>query len=174
MRYLNKIIFIQSAHINYTEIRLDGNVHFIGDQGVGKSTVLRAVLFFYNADTQKLGISTASNKDQFQEYYFKHTNSHIIYEVVSNEAKFLVWLYKEHGRLCYRFIESPYEQSFFMTEATKGYQSLTPDNVIKRIRSESYCYLNTICTIIFLKQLVIFFSMLNYNQVPSKQLLLIP
>lgn len=139
MRYLNKIIFIQSAHINYTEIRLDGNVHFIGDQGVGKSTVLRAVLFFYNADTQKLGISTASNKDQFQEYYFKHTNSHIIYEVVSNEAKFLVWLYKEHGRLCYRFIESPYEQSFFMTEATKGYQSLTPDNVIKRIRSESYC-----------------------------------
>ena len=48
MRYLNKIVFINSAHIPYAEIKLDGNVHFIGTQGVGKSTLLRAILFFYN------------------------------------------------------------------------------------------------------------------------------
>ena len=57
MRNLNRIIFINSANIPYADdIYLDGNVHFIGTQGVGKSTVLRAILFFYNADTQKLGI----------------------------------------------------------------------------------------------------------------------
>lgn len=50
MRYLNKVIFLNSAHIPYAEIRVDGNVHFIGTQGVGKSTLLRAILFFYNAD----------------------------------------------------------------------------------------------------------------------------
>ena len=50
MRYLNKIVFLNSAHIPYSEIQLDGNVHFIGTQGVGKSTLLRAILFFYNAD----------------------------------------------------------------------------------------------------------------------------
>ena len=44
MRYLNKIVFINSAHIPYAEIKLDGNVHFIGTQGVGKSTLLRAIL----------------------------------------------------------------------------------------------------------------------------------
>ena len=38
MRYLNKIVFLNSAHIPYSEIQLDGNVHFIGTQGVGKST----------------------------------------------------------------------------------------------------------------------------------------
>lgn len=32
---------------------VDGNVHFAGTQGVGKSTVLRALLFFYNADIYK-------------------------------------------------------------------------------------------------------------------------
>ena len=56
MRYLNKIIFLNSAHIPYAEVKLDGNVHFIGTQGVGKSTLLRALFFFYNADKLKLGI----------------------------------------------------------------------------------------------------------------------
>lgn len=46
MRYLNKIIFTNSAQIKYTEINLDGNIHLIGTQGVGKSTLLRAILFF--------------------------------------------------------------------------------------------------------------------------------
>ena len=58
MRNLSRIIFINSANIPYSDdIYLDGNVHFIGTQGVGKSTLLRAILFFYNADTQRLGIS---------------------------------------------------------------------------------------------------------------------
>ena len=56
MRYLNRVVFIQSAHVPYAEISLDGNVHFIGTQGVGKTTLLRAILFFYNADKLKLGI----------------------------------------------------------------------------------------------------------------------
>lgn len=47
MRNLNRIIFINSANIPYADdIYLDGNVHFIGTQGVGKSTVLRSILFF--------------------------------------------------------------------------------------------------------------------------------
>ena len=32
MRYLNRIIFINSAAIRYSEIQLDGNIHFIGTQ----------------------------------------------------------------------------------------------------------------------------------------------
>ena len=56
MKYLNKIVFINSANITYSEVAVDGNVHFTGTQGVGKSTVLRALLFFYNADKHKLGI----------------------------------------------------------------------------------------------------------------------
>ncbi len=54
--------------IKYSEINLDGNVHFIGTQGVGKSALLRAILFFYNADKLKLGIPR--EKKTFDEYYF--------------------------------------------------------------------------------------------------------
>lgn len=35
MRNLSKIIFINSAHIRYAEVAMDGNVHFTGTQGVG-------------------------------------------------------------------------------------------------------------------------------------------
>ena len=74
MRYLNKIVFINSAHIRYAEIQLDGNVHFIGTQGVGKSTLLRALLFFYNADKIHLGIK--AEQATFDEFYFEGTVWH--------------------------------------------------------------------------------------------------
>ena len=40
MKYLNKIIFINSANIPYAEISVDGNVHFTGTQGVGNSYLI--------------------------------------------------------------------------------------------------------------------------------------
>lgn len=114
MRYLNKIVFINSAAIRYAEISLDGNVHFIGTQGVGKSTVLRAILFFYNADTQKLGIS--KEKKLFAEYYFPYANSYIIYEVVRETGPFCVLLSKSQGRVFYRFIDSGFNREHYVSE----------------------------------------------------------
>ena len=84
MRYLNKVIFLNSAHIPYAEIRVDGNVHFIGTQGVGKSTLLRAILFFYNADKLHLGIP--KEKQNFDAFYLPYANSYIVYEVVRENS----------------------------------------------------------------------------------------
>ena len=84
MRFLNKVIFINSATIPYSEVTLDGNVHFIGTQGVGKSTLLRAILFFYNADTLRLGIP--KEKKSFSEYYFPYQNSYLIYEISQDDV----------------------------------------------------------------------------------------
>ncbi|MDE6026874.1 MAG: ATP-binding protein, partial [Muribaculaceae bacterium] len=75
MRRLSKIIFIHSANIPYAEVRVDGNVHFTGTQGVGKSTLLRAILFFYNADPSRLGIRVQGQK-KFDQFYLPHNNSY--------------------------------------------------------------------------------------------------
>ena len=123
-RYLNKVIFINSAAIRYAEVQLDGNIHLIGTQGVGKSTILRSVLFFYNADTQKLGISP--EKKSYQEYYYPYADSLIIYEVARDDNWFTVLTYKTMSRICFRFIASPYDPELFIDDEGVPY---TPDKI---------------------------------------------
>jgi len=118
MRYLNKIVFINSASVKYAEIGLDGNVHLIGTQGVGKSTLLRAILFFYNANKSKLGISR--EKKRFDDYYFEYQNSYIIYEVVKDNIPFCVLSYKVNGKVAFRFLDSGYNREFFIDENGKA------------------------------------------------------
>ena len=105
MKCLNKIIFINSANIPYAEISVDGNVHFTGTQGVGKSTVLRALLFFYNADKQRLGIQ--QGQKPFDEFYFRQSNSYILYEVMRDNGAYTILVSRYQGRASWRFIDAP-------------------------------------------------------------------
>ena len=116
MRYLNKIIFINSAHVPYAEIKLDGNVHFIGNQGTGKSTLLRAILFFYNVDKSKLGIKTQSGQKGYDEFYLPYQNSYIIYEVCRETGTFFVMTFLSHGRTAFRIVDCAYDKRFFVEE----------------------------------------------------------
>lgn len=119
MRYLNKIVFLNSAHIPYAEVKSDGNVHFIGTQGVGKSTLLRALLFFYNADKLKLGIP--KEKKSFDAFYFPYANSYIIYEVMRENGAYCVLAAKSQGRVFFRFVDAPFQKSWFIDERNAVY-----------------------------------------------------
>lgn len=114
MKYLNKIIFVNSANIPYAEISVDGNVHFTGTQGVGKSTVLRALLFFYNADKHRLGIQQAQKS--FDEFYFRQSNSYILYEVMRDNGAYSILVSRYQGRASWRFIDAPYQREWLIDE----------------------------------------------------------
>ena len=120
MRSLNKIIFINSATIQYAEVMVDGNVHLIGTQGVGKSTLLRAILFFYNADTLKLGIS--KEKKNFAEYYFPYQNSFLIYEVLRETGPFSIVAFKSQGKVCFRFLDTAYNREHFVSAGGHAFE----------------------------------------------------
>ena len=114
MRALRKIVFINSANIRYAEVKLDGNVHFIGTQGVGKSTLLRAILFFYNADKLHLGIP--KEMKSFDEFYLPHANSYIVYEVEHEHGPFSILVQRSSGRACYRFVDAAYRKEWLVDE----------------------------------------------------------
>lgn len=120
MRYLNKLVFINCATIPYAEVLVDGNVHLIGTQGVGKSTLLRAILFFYNADTLKLGIPR--EKKSFAEYYFPFQNSYLIYEIMRENGPFCIIAFKSQGKVCFRFFDSAYEKNFFLSSQGQAFE----------------------------------------------------
>lgn len=121
MRYLNKIVFINSASVKYAEIELDGNVHLIGTQGVGKSTLLRAILFFYNANKTKLGIPR--EKKGFDDYYFEYQNTYIIYEIIKDNIPFCVLAYKVNGKVAFRFFNSDYKRELFIDKDNRAFES---------------------------------------------------
>ena len=106
MRQLSKIVFINSAGIRYGEVRLDGNVHLIGTQGVGKSTVLRAILFFYTGDKNRLGISR--EKKSFDDFYLPGANSYLVYEVESEFGAFTLLVFRRNAHSVFRFIGAPF------------------------------------------------------------------
>jgi hypothetical protein len=114
MKYLNKIIFINSANIPYAEISVDGNVHFTGTQGVGKSTVLRALLFFYNADKHRLGIQ--QGQKTFDEFYFRQSNSYFLYEVMRDSGAYTILVSRYQGRASWRFIDAPYQRDWLVDD----------------------------------------------------------
>ena len=115
MRHLNKIIFLNSANIPYAEVMLDGNVHFAGTQGVGKSTILRALLFFYNADKMRLGIQPGQKP--FEEFYFRYSNSYIVYEVKTEQNAYSIMTYRSQGKAMFRFIDAPFQKSWFVDDS---------------------------------------------------------
>ncbi len=138
MRALRKIVFVNSAHIRYAEVRLDGNVHFIGTQGVGKSTLLRAILFFYNADKLHLGIP--KEMKSFDEFYLPHANSYIIYEVEHEHGPFCVLTFRSSGRACFRFVDAEYRKDWLIDD--KG--EVTAESKVIRERLQQGAYMSKI------------------------------
>lgn len=123
MRYLNKIIFLNSAHTPFAEVKLDGNVHFIGTQGVGKSTLLRVLLFFYNADKLKLGIP--KEMKSFDAFYFPFANSYIVYEVMRENGAYCIVCAKSQGRVFFRFVDAPFARAWFVNERNEVHHEWT-------------------------------------------------
>lgn len=138
MRSLRKITFVNSAHIRYAEVKIDGNVHFIGTQGVGKSTLLRAILFFYNAHKQHLGI--AQEMKSFDEFYLPNANSYIVYEVEHENGPFSVMVFRSSGRACYRFIDAPYQKEWLVD----AHGEVTAESKVIRERIPEGVYMSKI------------------------------
>ena len=104
---LKEIIFINTASLPFAHVDVDGNTLFSGRNGAGKTTVLRAVLYFYGAyRSEALGINR--KKKRFEEYYFKQANSYLIYRFSNDFGNVLAVVYRTAGvKVRYRFIKEP-------------------------------------------------------------------
>ncbi len=102
---LKKIYLIKSAGYEFNEIDLSENTLLLGESGVGKTTIMRAVLFFYTMDYSDSILNlTSDTKKSFNDWYFKEHNSHLVYEYTRAESRFL-FVVSKGGKLNYSFID---------------------------------------------------------------------
>src|SRR5688572_2181857 len=111
-RILNRIVEINISNVKYADIELSGNTCFVGTNNFGKTSLQRAILFFYSANSRGLGIS-ASQKP-FEEHYFRYENSYLVYEIATEGKPFFVIVYR-HNKLVFRFVDAAYSPEFFFT-----------------------------------------------------------
>jgi len=74
---LKEIILINSANFDFARVKLDKDLFFLGDNGSGKTSFIRAIHFLYSGDIKTVGIP--NDKEGFKEYYFKYEDSYIVY-----------------------------------------------------------------------------------------------
>ncbi|PHS39379.1 MAG: hypothetical protein COB07_06390 [Sulfurovum sp.] len=102
---LKKIYLIKSAGYEFNEIDLRENTLLLGESGVGKTTIMRAVLFFYTMDYSDSILNlTSDTKKSFNDWYFREHNSHLVYEYTKAESRFL-FVVSKGGKLNYTFID---------------------------------------------------------------------
>jgi hypothetical protein len=106
---------------------------------MGKTTLQRAILFFYSANTRGLGIS--SSQKSFEDYYFQFPNSYIIYEIATEDGLFHVAVYR-NTKIFYRFVDAPFEQEHYIEDS----QALVPKVVWARMNEHKIGYSDQIET----------------------------
>ncbi len=138
-RILNRIIFINIANTDYSSAEIAGNTCFVGTNNMGKTTLQRAILFFYSANTRGLGIS--GSQKSFEDYYFQYPNSYIIYEILTEEGMFHVMIYR-HNKLLFRFVESPFNKDLYIVNN----EAVLPKEVLTRFNENKLYYSDQIET----------------------------
>ncbi|MFL5752558.1 MAG: ATP-binding protein [Bacteroidia bacterium] len=139
-RILNRIVLINIANNKYADVELSGNTCFVGTNNFGKTSLQRAILFFYSANSRGLGIS--QSQKPFEEHYFRYENSFIVYEIHTEDRNFFVMAYR-HNKLCYRFVDAPYNPDFFFNEND---EALKIGEVLKKLDKFGIFYSNQVDT----------------------------
>ncbi|KIM12747.1 MAG: hypothetical protein KU37_02405 [Sulfuricurvum sp. PC08-66] len=107
---IKNLYLINSANFSFLDVNLQKDLFFLGDNGSGKTTVIRALHYLFSADARHLGIP--SDKEGFKEYYFAYQDSYIIYVF----DDFFIFLYKSAGEIIKLFSKQSFALERIMDE----------------------------------------------------------
>lgn len=85
---VKRIIFIRAGRYDYAELELGKSAHLVGDNNVGKTSLIEALQFLYigNFNEMKFG---NYKWDETQRYYFNSDQSFILFECMTNKGKYV-------------------------------------------------------------------------------------
>ena len=127
MGYFRRLLLVNSAGYPFADVRLDGHCDMAGGQGVGKTTLMNAILYPFVVEDHLLDIDKYE-KTRFSLYYFPETtNSFVIYEAVNNlDVPYCVFIHRNGQALSFHFINAPFDMDWLYDgdEQVKDWQAV--------------------------------------------------
>ena len=100
---LNEIRLVNSAFFENEVIKLDDSTLFLGSSGVGKTTVLSAIMFFYSQNKNK---TRPDKKDKdFFEWHLNTSSSYVMYKYRNRSGSVLLVIGKDKSRPKFLFAD---------------------------------------------------------------------
>jgi hypothetical protein len=115
MPKLERIRLINAAGFDDVEFPVGGHCQVFGGNGHGKSTLLRALLFFYLGTNDKAPYALPETKADFVSHYLGAPPSYLIYEVSRGDGQpdFHIAVTRPAGRIQFYFIDAPFRRACY-------------------------------------------------------------
>lgn len=85
---VKRIIFIRAGRYDYAELELGKSAHLVGDNNVGKTSLIEALQFLYIGHFNEMKFGNYKWEDT-QRYYFNSDQSYILFECMTNKGKYV-------------------------------------------------------------------------------------
>lgn len=130
-----KRLLLINTHIKgrAVEIRLDGHANLSGENGAGKTSLLKLISFFYGSEPAKLCPAVA-NKKSFVDYFLPSDKSYLVYEYSTETGMHCVVAYRHSSgrKVAYRFMSGPFSPSIFYALSEDGKTKAFSNDELKR------------------------------------------
>lgn len=130
-----KRIILLNTHISgkLVELKLEGHAALCGTNGVGKTSLLKLIPFFYGAESSKLCPHVAG-KDTFTDRYLPSDKSFIVFEYATESGMRCVAVYRHSSNTkpAYRFIGEGFSPSMFMHDSEDGTRNVISNKELAR------------------------------------------
>ncbi|MDH2918844.1 MAG: hypothetical protein PXX73_06600 [Sideroxydans sp.] len=85
---VKRIIFIRAGRYDYAELELGKSVHLVGDNNVGKTSLIESLQFLYIGNFSDMRFGNYK-WEETQRYYFNSDQSYILFECMTGKGKYV-------------------------------------------------------------------------------------
>lgn len=111
-------------------IEVDSNTILTGRNSAGKTTLMGAIVPFFGTKLSSISKKSEVHKS-FVEFYLPYANSYIVYEYVREGQKKCVLIRNSGGVQVFNFIDSEYQEKWFVSLDLQGKHSFHQFDAVK-------------------------------------------